>query len=39
MEVALPAELSAETVEQSLRVVRAKQGVDLTISPLEQDVL
>jgi glycine cleavage system transcriptional repressor len=39
MEVTLPAELSAEAVEQSLRAVREQQGVDLTIRPLEQDVL
>jgi predicted amino acid-binding ACT domain protein len=39
MEVALPAELSVEAVEQSLRDVREEQGVDLTIRPLEQDVL
>jgi len=39
MEVALPAGLSAEAVEQSLRAVREQQGVDLTIRPLEQDVL
>jgi glycine cleavage system transcriptional repressor len=39
MEVALPAELSVEAVEQSLRAVREEQGVDLTIRPLEQDVL
>jgi len=39
MEVTLPAEQSAEAVEQSLRAVREEQGVDLTIRPLEQDVL
>jgi glycine cleavage system transcriptional repressor len=39
MEVALPAEQTAESVEQSLRAVREEQGVDLTIRPLEQDVL
>jgi glycine cleavage system transcriptional repressor len=39
MEVTLPAERSAEAVEQSLRAVREQQGVDLTIRPLEQDVL
>jgi glycine cleavage system transcriptional repressor len=39
MEVALPAGLPVETVQQSLRVVREEQGVDLTIRPLEQDVL
>ena len=39
MEVALPTGLSADTVEQSLRAVREEQGVDLTIRPLEQDVL
>jgi glycine cleavage system transcriptional repressor len=39
MEVAIPAEVSAEAVEQSLRAVREEQGVDLTIRPLEQDVL
>jgi glycine cleavage system transcriptional repressor len=39
MEVTLPAEQTAEAVEQSLRAVREEQGVDLTIRPLEQDVL
>jgi glycine cleavage system transcriptional repressor len=39
MEVALPAGGDAEAVEQSLRAVREEQGVDLTIRPLEQDVL
>jgi glycine cleavage system transcriptional repressor len=39
MEVTLPEGLSAEAVEQSLRAVREEQGVDLTIRPLEQDVL
>jgi glycine cleavage system transcriptional repressor len=39
MEVTLPAGLSAEMVEQSLHAVREQQGVDLTIRPLEQDVL
>jgi glycine cleavage system transcriptional repressor len=39
MEVALPPALSAEALEQSLRRVRDQQGVDLTIRPLEQDVL
>jgi hypothetical protein len=39
MEVTLPAEETAEGVEQSLRAVRSEQGVDLTIRPLEQDVL
>ena len=39
MEVTLPAEQTAESVEQSLRAVREEQGVDLTIRPLEQDVL
>jgi glycine cleavage system transcriptional repressor len=39
MEVALPAGMSAASVEQSLRAVREQQGVDLTIRPLEQDVL
>lgn len=39
MEVALPAGLSAEAFEQSLHAVREQQGVDLTIRPLEQDVL
>jgi glycine cleavage system transcriptional repressor len=39
MEVALPAGLSAEAVEQSLRAVGKAQGVDLTVRPLEQDVL
>jgi glycine cleavage system transcriptional repressor len=39
MEVALPAGLDADGVEQSLRAVREEQGVDLTIRPLEQDVL
>lgn len=39
MEVALPAELSVDAVEQALRAVREEQGVDLTIRPLEQDVL
>lgn len=39
MEVALPAGVSAEAVEDSLRAVRDEQGVDLTIRALEQDVL
>jgi glycine cleavage system transcriptional repressor len=39
MEVTLPAEQTAESVEQSLHAVREEQGVDLTIRPLEQDVL
>jgi glycine cleavage system transcriptional repressor len=39
MEVTLPAEQTADSVEQSLRAVRSEQGVDLTIRPLEQDVL
>jgi glycine cleavage system transcriptional repressor len=39
MEVTLPAEQTAEAVEQSLRAVREEQGVELTIRPLEQDVL
>jgi glycine cleavage system transcriptional repressor len=39
MEVALPEGLTVEAVEQSLAAVREQQGVDLTIRPLEQDVL
>jgi hypothetical protein len=39
MEVALPEGLSADAVEESLRAVQEQQGVDLTIRPLEQDVL
>ena len=39
MEVALPPTVSVEEIEQSLRTVRDEQGVDLTIRPLEQDVL
>jgi glycine cleavage system transcriptional repressor len=39
MEVTLPAGQTGDSVEQSLRAVREKQGVDLTIRPLEQDVL
>jgi glycine cleavage system transcriptional repressor len=39
IEVVLPDEQSVEVVEQSLRTVREQQGVDLTIRPLEQDVL
>jgi glycine cleavage system transcriptional repressor len=39
MEVTLPSGLSAEALERSLRGVGEQQGVDLTIGPLEQDVL
>jgi glycine cleavage system transcriptional repressor len=39
MEVALPAGLSSEAVEEFLRDVGKAEGVDLTIRPLEQDVL
>jgi glycine cleavage system transcriptional repressor len=39
LEVALPAGLSAQKVEESLREVRERQGVELTIRPLEQDAL
>jgi glycine cleavage system transcriptional repressor len=39
LEVGLPAGMSAEKVEQALREVRNRQGVELTIRPLEQDTL
>ncbi len=39
MEVSLPAGVSAEKVEQALAEVKGSQGVELTVRPLEQDVL
>ena len=39
MEIALPPGASVESVEKPLREVGQRQGVELTIRPLEQDVL
>jgi glycine cleavage system transcriptional repressor len=39
LEVVIPAGLSAERVEQSLQAVREREGVEVTIRPLEQDAL
>jgi glycine cleavage system transcriptional repressor len=39
LEVVIPAGLSAEKVEQSLKEVREREGVEVTIRPLEQDAL
>jgi glycine cleavage system transcriptional repressor len=39
LEVVLPRELSARQLESALDEVRERQGVDVTIGPLEQDVL
>jgi glycine cleavage system transcriptional repressor len=39
LEIALPPGVSVEEIERSLREVRERQGVDLTIRPLEQDAL
>jgi glycine cleavage system transcriptional repressor len=39
MEVALPADASAETLEQALRAVAADEGVEVTLRELEQDAL
>ena len=39
LEVAVPSGLSAEKVEESLRAVREREGVELTIRELEQDAL
>ena len=39
LEIAPPAGLSADEVEDSLRGIRDEQGVELTVRPLEQDTL
>jgi glycine cleavage system transcriptional repressor len=39
IEIALPQGTSVDSVEESLREVGQRQGVELTIRPLEQDVL
>jgi glycine cleavage system transcriptional repressor len=39
LEVVIPSGLSAEKVEQSLHAVREREGVEVTIRPLEQDAL
>lgn len=39
MEVALPPGVSVDKIEQSLGEVKDRQGVELTIRPLEQDAL
>jgi glycine cleavage system transcriptional repressor len=39
LEVVIPSGLSADKVEESLREVKDRQGVELTIRPLEQDAL
>ena len=39
LEVVVPSGLSAEKVEESLRAVREREGVELTIRELEQDAL
>jgi len=39
MEVELPAGLTAEQLEESLDGVRREQGVEVSVRPLEQDVL
>ena len=39
LEVVVPPGLSAEKVEESLRAVREREGVELTFRELEQDAL
>jgi glycine cleavage system transcriptional repressor len=39
LEIALPTSVSAEEIEQSLHDVGERQGVELTVRPLEQDAL
>ena len=39
MEVAMPPGVSVDKIERSLSEVKDRQGVELTIRPLEQDAL